>query len=129
MVDKRTDKTQTFGELQQKGSIMKITIEFIGGHKDGSRHVGDTDHGPSFTKEEKDAFDAASFYDMFDKGRVGAACRGITDYAVGLMQTAQWETAKQIGHKARAEKYEVTERIETEDGVLVRATFVPESAE
>lgn len=105
---------------------MKIRIDFIGGHKEGCRVVGDTDHGPSYSEAEKEAFDAISFYHMTNDGRLGAASRGITGSGVNLMQTIGVEAAVQQGHKFRAEMYVVTERIEANGEVLVRATFVPD---
>jgi hypothetical protein len=104
---------------------MKITIEFIGGNKDGCRYTGDTDHGPSFNNSQTEEFEAYSFYFLSDNGRVGARFRGITDYALHLVKTIGPEEAIKREGIFLPEMYIVTERIVVDGDVLVRATFIP----
>lgn len=104
---------------------MQIIFEFIGGFKDGETYVGDTEHGPSYTAEELEAFNAVGFYEMSGNGTIGKRFMGLSDHSVGLIQSIGAKNMQEIGVKPQKHTYEVFERLDGDNEVLIRARYIP----
>ena len=88
---------------------MKIIFEFLGGSRDGQ------------TEAETNL--AGGFYRMTQNGTIGSRFMGLTEYGTGEMMRDP--AGKGLRSDIRAEKYEVFDRLETEDHseVYVRCKF------
>ena len=108
---------------------MKVIFEFVGGFKDGQTCIGDTDHGPSYTADEPKAFEAIGFFEMSDHGRIGARFMGLSDHSVSLIQSIGADAMKSGAFKPQKHVYEVFDRREGDNEVLIRAKYVPAEAD
>lgn len=89
---------------------MKVIFEFAGGSRDGQTDVGEQ---------------ARNFYFLTENGTVGKRFKGLTDYTMNIVRDVGVEEAAKLGAvPARTEKYEVIERLEVGDEVLVRCKFI-----
>jgi hypothetical protein len=89
---------------------MKIIFEFVGGSRDG--------------QTEAETHLAGGFYRMTHDGEIGKRFMGLTEY--GTAEMLRDSAGKGLRSDIRAEKYEVFDRLETEDQseVYVRCRFV-----
>jgi hypothetical protein len=88
---------------------MNIIFEFAGGSRDGRRDEGQQ---------------AANFYFLTDSGTVGKRFKGLTEHTVGLIGELGPQAFAERAGPARMEKYEVVERSEKSDEILVRCKFI-----
>ena len=87
---------------------MKIIFEFVGGPLDGQTVVGNAGQ-----QNEADRY-----YVLTHHGRVGQRFRVASNYAIETL--AQEELKEEKPHHFQPHRYEVTDRIEEDDEVLIR---------
>ncbi|MEX0677597.1 MAG: hypothetical protein WD063_11010 [Pirellulales bacterium] len=87
---------------------MEVIFEFSGGSRDGQTDVG---------------IAAQRHYFVTDKGTIGKRFWVATEHALNLLKEIGPDAARESGN-ARAEKYEVTERLDVGDEALVRCKFI-----
>jgi len=92
---------------------MKIIFEFFGGPLDGKSVVGRTG--------EQD--EADRYYVLSHHGRLGQRFKVASSYAVGLLSEPREDSA--APRRVQQHHYRVTDRLEGEQEVLVRAEYVP----
>ncbi len=89
---------------------MKIIFEFAGGSRDGQTDVGEQADG---------------FYFITDKGTIGKRFKGMTEHTRDVLGEMGAEGALKAGAiPSQREKYEVIERLEMGDEVLIRCKFI-----
>jgi hypothetical protein len=104
---------------------MKVIIEFVGGFNDGRTYVGDTDHGPNYTADELEAGYAAGFYLLSNQGAIGARFMGLSDHTIDLFQSIGPARMKEMAVKSQKHIYEVFDRYDGVNEVLIRVAYVP----
>lgn len=98
---------------------MKIIFEFVGGPMDGKALVGnDTDPPPQDGSRDW----ASAYYTLTDGGAVGKPFWTASDYSLGLLRTLSEKKLDRLN--LQAHQYEVTDRLEGDDEVLVRVQYV-----
>jgi hypothetical protein len=93
-----------------------IKFEFIGGPNDGNIFNGTLGDGS----------DAERYYLFTNHGAVGQRFRVASEYAVETLTKEQLKEEKR--HNFQRHFYVVTDRVEDDDEVCVRAEYVPEAA-
>lgn len=93
--------------------MLQIIFEFVGGPLDGETLVGNLG--------ESD--DAERYYLFTNKGAVGQRFKVASDYAVETL--AREELKVEVRHHFHQHFYVVTDHVEDECEVLVRAEYVP----
>lgn len=96
---------------------MRILFEFAGGPLDGKSVVG--------IRGEQD--EADRYFVLTHHGKIGQRFRIASDYAVEFLANEQLKN--DAPHQLQLHAYRVTDRLEGEDEVLVRAEYVDKSAD
>ena len=96
---------------------MKVIFEFIGGCMDGKTVC-------SYSQDHAEAEEAEGFMWVSDNGRVGARFMTASPAARQALAEGLAKHGSELGLGFR--KYEVFERLENGDEVLVRAKNVPD---
>lgn len=91
---------------------MKITFQFAGGPFDGKIVAG-------MPGQESEA---ERYYFLSHHGRIGQRFRTASQYAIDKL--AQEKLQVDTPHRFQQHIYEVADRVEGPDGLLVRATYV-----
>jgi len=91
---------------------MRVIFEFLGGPLDGKTVVGD----------EGSSTEAARYYVLTNHGTIGQRFRLASDYAIDILAREQLKT--ETPHHFHRHYYEVFDRFESGNEVLVRARYV-----
>lgn len=92
---------------------MRILFEFAGGPLDGKTAEGD----------EGDNEEADRYYVLTNHGRIGQRFKVASDYAIERL--AEERLQDDTPHHFQKHVYEVRDRADAEDEVLIRAEYVP----
>ncbi len=95
---------------------MRIIFKFSGGPLDGK----------SITGEEGEAGEAQKYYALSYHGRVGQRFRAASDYAVKTLMRERLRVEKPRSFQPHV--YEVFDRIDNGDVILVRTRYVPNAS-
>ena len=95
--------------------MLKIIFEFVGGPLDGETVVGNLGEGG----------DAERYYLFTNRGAVGQRLKVASDYAVETL--AREELKDEQRHRFQQHFYAVTDRVEDQGEVFVRAEYVLQS--
>ena len=101
---------------------MKIIFEFLGGPRDGTRLIGDTEYGLGHAPDESEAALANGFYAATNAGTVGAEFDGLSDYPPEVLRTIG-EEAIVRDYELGTHMYEVFDRSEEGNEILVRVRY------
>ncbi len=93
---------------------MKIIFKFLGGPLDGKTVAG----------EQGSATEAERYYTLSHHGRVGQRFRTASDYAVKTLLKEGLQADRL--HHFQQHYYQVTDRIDNGDVVLIRTEYVPQ---
>lgn len=96
---------------------MRILFEFVGGPKDGNLAQGVLGEGG----------DAERHYLFSNRGRIGQKFKVASEYTVETLASEGLEIDQP--HHFQIHYYVVTDRVEDEDEVWVRAEYLPRPAE
>jgi hypothetical protein len=91
---------------------MKIVFEFSGGPLDGKRVAG----------RPGEEGEAERYYALSYHGHLGQRFRTASEYAVNLLAREQLKVNKM--HHFQDHRYEITDRQESGEGLLLRACYV-----
>ena len=94
-----------------------IVLEFVGGYWNGRSLRTDA-------ADQEESLLAAACYEMLHHGAIGGECRALSDDAVMFARTHGW-AAPQEGAFCGDHRYLVSERLETEDVIVIRLRHLP----
>ena len=103
----------------------KVVFEFVGGFMDGKTLIGDL----RSHQQGKNADEAVRHYISTDRGAVGKRFWSASDYMIDTLKTHGGDVtalrAASRDPRFQCDHYEVVERRETDNQVLVKAKYVP----
>ncbi len=110
--------------LSGMGTRKKITFEFVGGFMNGKTLVGEL----TGSANAKSGDEVARHYYSTDRGTVGKRFWSASDYMVDTLKHHGGDVAAlraaSLDPRFQCDHYEVIERRENGDGVIVRAKYV-----
>jgi hypothetical protein len=95
---------------------MKIIFKFAGGPLDGKSIVGEAG--------EQD--EADRYYTLTNHGRIGQRFRIASEYAIDMLTREQLKEERP--HRFQEHVYQVTDRLEDDKKIFMRAEYVQEEA-